>query len=142
MSKFSKTREVPAPVEKVFAAFEDVGRLAAWWGPAGFTNTFETFEFKPGGKWSFTMHGPDGKNYPNEIVVTEIERPTRIVIHHVSAPRYRLTVTLERTDDGGTFVGWEQEFENPDTGRRMEKIVASANEQVLNRLTAEVVVGV
>lgn len=138
MSRFSKTREVPVPVEKVFAAFEGVDRLAAWWGPAGFTNTFETFEFKPGGKWSFTMRGPDGKNYPNEIVVTEIERPTRIVIHHVSAPRYRLTVTLEPTDDGGTLVGWEQEFENAETGRRMEKVVASANQELLDRFTAEV----
>jgi uncharacterized protein YndB with AHSA1/START domain len=56
---------------------------AVWWGPAGFTNTFDTFEFKPGAKWSFSMHGPDGKSYPNENVVTEIEPPTRIIIHHV-----------------------------------------------------------
>ena len=141
MSTFNATREIPAPVEKVFAAFEDVDRLAAWWGPAGFTNTFKTFDLKPGGKWSFTMHGPDGKDYPNEIVVTEIEPPGKIVIHHVSPPRYLLTVTLEPTADGGTLVGWDQEFENPETGRRMEKIVASANDQVLDRLTAEVLVG-
>jgi hypothetical protein len=60
------------------------------------------------------MHGPDGKNYPNEMVITEIEPPKRIVIHHVSQPRYLLTVTLEPTADGGTLVGWNQDFENPD----------------------------
>ena len=48
-------------------AFSDPVRLARWWGPAGFTNTFTICEFKPGGQWSFTMHGPDGTNYPNAI---------------------------------------------------------------------------
>src|SRR4029450_11050374 len=65
---FQASRKIAAPPSCVFAAFEDSARLAVWWGPAGFTNTFKTYEFKPGGKWSFTMHGPDGKNYPNEIV--------------------------------------------------------------------------
>ena len=135
---FQATRKIAAPPSSVFAAFEDSARLAVWWGPAGFTNTFETYEFKPGGKWSFVMHGPDGKNFPNEIVVTEIEPPGRIVIDHVSQPRYLLTVTLEPTEDGGTRVGWNQEFENPEVGRRLEQILVPANEQVLDRLSEEV----
>lgn len=136
---FQASRKIAAPPSSVFAAFEDSARLAVWWGPAGFTNTFKTFEFKPGGQWSFLMHGPDGKSYPNEIVLTEIEPPRRIVLHHVSQPRYLLTVTLEPTADGGTLVGWNQEFEDPEVGRRMERIVVSANEQLLDRLSAEVV---
>jgi uncharacterized protein YndB with AHSA1/START domain len=135
---FQVSRKIAAPPSSVFAAFEDSARLAVWWGPAGFTNTFKTYEFKPGGKWSFMMHGPDGKNYPNEIIITEIELPKRIVIHHVSQPRYLLTVTLEPTADGGTLVGWNQDFENPDVGRRMERILVPANEQLLDRLSAEV----
>ncbi len=65
MSSLTTSREIPASVEHVFAAFSDPARLARWWGPAGFTNTFDVCEFKPGGQWSFTMHGPDGANYPN-----------------------------------------------------------------------------
>lgn len=135
---FQASRKIAAPPSSVFAAFEDSARLAVWWGPDGFTSTFETFEFKPGGKWSFVMHGPDGKSFPNEIVITEIERPGRIVIHHVSQPRYLLTVTLEPTADGGTLVGWNQDFEDSEMGRRLEKIVVPANEQLLDRLSAEV----
>lgn len=135
---FQASREIPAPPPSVFAAFEDSARLAVWWGPAGFTNTFKTFEFEPGGKWSFTMHGPDGKNYPNESVITEIEPPKRIVIHHVSQPRFLLTVTLEPTADGGTLVHWNQEFENPDFGRGMERNLELANKENLDRLSAEV----
>lgn len=132
------SRKIAAPPSSVFAAFEDSARLAVWWGPDGFTNTFEAHELEPGGNWSFTMHGPDGKSYANEIVVEEIEPPSRIVIRHVSQPRYLLTVTLEPTDDGGTVVGWDQDFENADLNRRMERIAAPANEQVLDRLSAEV----
>lgn len=135
---FHASRKIAAPPTSVFAAFEDKDRLAVWWGPDGYTNTFETFEFKPGGQWKFTMHGPDGKNYPNEIVITDIEPPGRIVIHHISPPRYLLTVTLESTADGGTLVGWNQDFENQDTAQRMEHILVPANEQLLDRLSAEV----
>ncbi|EMO29454.1 toxin-antitoxin system, toxin component domain protein [Leptospira interrogans serovar Bataviae str. HAI135] len=39
-----------------------------WWGPKGFTNTFETMDVRPGGIWKFIMHGPDGTDYPNLIV--------------------------------------------------------------------------
>lgn len=135
---FRASRNIAAPPSSVFAAFADSARLAVWWGPAGFTNTFTTYEFRPGGKWAFVMHGPDGKDYPNEILITEIEPPNRIVIHHVSQPMYLLTVTLEPTADGGTLVGWDQDFENPEVGRRIEHIVVPANEQLLDRLSAEV----
>ena len=135
---FRTSREIAAQPSSVFAAFENSARLEVWWGPAGFTNTFKTCEFKPGGKWSFVMYGPNGKDYPNESVFRDIEPSKRIVIHHVSQPRYLLTVTLEPTDSGGTLVRWEQEFENPKVASGVEHIVVPANEQNLDRLAAEV----
>jgi uncharacterized protein YndB with AHSA1/START domain len=135
---FQTSRTIAAPPSRVFAAFEEQARLAVWWGPAGFTNTFHTYGFEPGAKWSFLMHGPDGKKFPNEVVVSEIEPPERIVLHHVSKPRYVLTVTLQPTADGGTRVGWNQQFEDPNIESRIEKIILPANEQVLDRLSAEV----
>jgi uncharacterized protein YndB with AHSA1/START domain len=67
-----------APPRDVFAAFEQPDRLARWWGPKDFTNTFERFEFTPGGRWVFAMHGPNGASYPNESVFREIEPDSRI----------------------------------------------------------------
>jgi uncharacterized protein YndB with AHSA1/START domain len=137
VSAFKASREIPAAVEHVFAAFRDPERLARWWGPAGFTNTFNTCEFKAGGRWSFTMHGPDGKNYRNESVFTEIEAPNRILLHHITGPTYHLTITLAPSPTG-TLVSWLQEFENPDVGKRLEDMIRPANEQNLDRLAAEV----
>ncbi len=45
MSTFNTSRFFSAPPDVVFAALSSPERLAPW-GPEGFTNTFETFEFK------------------------------------------------------------------------------------------------
>jgi uncharacterized protein YndB with AHSA1/START domain len=68
----SAERVLSASPRKVFAAFEQLVRLAQWWGPNGFTNTFAQFDFTPGGRWVFVMHGPNGADYPNENVFREI----------------------------------------------------------------------
>jgi uncharacterized protein YndB with AHSA1/START domain len=137
MTTFSTSREIPATVEQVFAAFSHPERLSRWWGPAGFTNTFRVCEFKIGGRWSFIMHGPDGRNYPNESVFAEIESPRKIVVQHVSQPKYRLTIVLA-SSAVGTVVSWSQAFERSEVASRMEHIVVPANEQNLDRLSIEV----
>lgn len=137
MTSFDTSREIPATAEQVFAAISDPERLARWWGPAGFTNTFDVCEFKTGGRWSFIMHGPNGSNYPNESVFAEIEAPRKVVVQHVSEPRFRLTITLTPSPSG-TLVSWSQAFESSEVASRVEQIVVPANEQNLDRLTAEV----
>lgn len=137
MATFNTSREIPATVEQVFAAISNPERLARWWGPAGFTNTFNLCEFKPGGRWSFIMHAPNGANYPNESVFAEIEALKKAVVQHVSEPKFRLTITLAASA-AGTLVSWSQAFENPGVAKQIEHIVVPANEQNLDRLVGEV----
>jgi uncharacterized protein YndB with AHSA1/START domain len=137
MSTISTSREIPATVEQVFAAISHPERLARWWGPAGFTSTFTACEFKKGGRWSFIMHGPDGRNFPNESVFAEIEPARKVVIQHTSEPKFRLTIEL-LSSAVGTLVSWSQAFESSEVASRLEHIVLPANEQNLDRLSAEV----
>lgn len=137
MTPFSTSRDIAASSEEVFAAFSDPVRLARWWGPNGFTNTFSVFEFKPGGRWSNTMHSPNGGSPQNESIFETIEPHRKIVIRHISQPLYRLTIELTPSDAGST-VSWFQEFDDAEIARRIEKIVRRANEQNLDRLAAEV----
>lgn len=76
------SRVIDAPRELVFEAFTDVRHLSQWWGPDGFTTTTRAFEFRAGGEWDFTMHGPDGTDYPEWIRWTEIVPPERIALRH------------------------------------------------------------
>lgn len=102
-------RVFPHSPEAVYAAFADGERLARWWGPRGFTNTFETFEFRPGGGWVFVMHGPDGGHHPNESIFRACDPDRRVQIEHLSPPHFTLTVTLE-LDAKGTKLTWAQSF--------------------------------
>jgi uncharacterized protein YndB with AHSA1/START domain len=107
--------------------------LARWWGPSGFTNAFEIFEFREGGRWKYVMHAPDGRYHPNESIFSRVDSPSTVVIQHVSKPRYVLTVSLA-PDEGGTALEWVQEFEDSAVAERIRHIVEPANEQNLDRL--------
>lgn len=128
-------RVMAASPRQIFAAFEQPEMLARWWGPSGFTNTFQQFEFKPGGRWVFVMHGPNGADYHNESVFQKIEPDTQIVIEHVVQPWFTLTVTLAANGEQ-THLAWVQEFESPEFASRMRSLSATANEQNLDRLEA------
>lgn len=128
------SRLLPYSPAAVYRAFAMPELLAKWWGPEGFTNTFEVFEFKPGGQWRFVMHGPDGKRYPNESVFAALEPNSKIVIEHVCAPLFTLTVKLTAVANG-TEVNWAQAFADVETAEAVRHIVVPANEQNLDRLT-------
>ena len=137
--EFVHSRLIDAPPERVFDAFSDPARLARWWGPTGFTSTFDQFDLRPGGAWRFVMHGPDGANYANESVFTEVVAPERIVLEHLSAPHhFELTITFAAQASNRTLVGWRQVFDTADERQRIARFVIEANEQNLDRLTAEV----
>lgn len=93
--EFVHSRLIDAPRERLFRAFAQPAHLAKWWGPDGFSSTFETFDLRVGGQWRFVMHGPDGTNYPNEMVFRELVVPERVVLEHLGAVHhFFLTITL------------------------------------------------
>lgn len=75
-------RTFEAPRKLVFDAFTSPEKIGRWWGPNGFTTTTKSMDFKVGGEWIFTMHGPDGTDYPNRIMYTEINRHDLIRYDH------------------------------------------------------------
>jgi len=140
VSVFRTSRVLSATVTAVFDAIRDPQRLARWWGPDGFTNEFDVFEFAPGGRWQFTMVGPDGKRYRNESAFADIVPGARVRIDHISPPRFVLTIALTPAGSG-THLSWEQAFEDPAVAASVRRIVEPANEQNLDRLAAELRTG-
>lgn len=131
---------IPASPARVFAAMRDPERVARWWGPAGFTNTIHKYEFAPGGSWLLTMHGPDGKDYPNESRFTRIVPDQLFEIEHLNGHHFVLTLELQPHAEG-TNVMWRQTFDTVEHYKRLAGFVATANEQNLERLAAEVARG-
>src|SRR3954466_14882284 len=92
------TRVYDAPVQAVWDAWTDPKQAAQWWGPRGFTITTHSKELKPVGYWTYTMHGPDGTDYPNKALYHEVEKHKKLVYDHGGnddrPPLFRVTVTF------------------------------------------------
>jgi uncharacterized protein YndB with AHSA1/START domain len=71
-----------APVKMVWDAWTDPKQVAQWWGPRGFTLTNHSKDVRTGGTWIYTMHGPDGVDYPTKTVFLEVEKYSRLVYDH------------------------------------------------------------
>ena len=75
-------REFAAPPEAVFRAFTDAEALRHWYGPDGFSITVLAMDFRVGGLFRFTMHAPDGVDYPNRMLYREIAPFERLSYRH------------------------------------------------------------
>ena len=131
------SRVVNAPIETVFQAWTDPHHLANWWGPAGFTNTFKEFDLRPGGRWRFTMHGPEKGNYENECVFIKIEKPNLIAWYRLSKPIFQVVASFEEVDIARTKLVFKMLFETADECNKLKKFVPEKNEENFDKLEAE-----
>ena len=127
------SRVLNAPRNIVFKAWTDPQYLTQWWGPDGFTSTFHEHNAKAGGDWKFILHGPNGVDYPNEMVYVEVS-DERIVLNHTSQHHFLLTATFEDAGEGKTKLTWVQRFETVEEFEKVKPIVTPANEQNIDRL--------
>ncbi len=73
-----------------------------------------------GGEWRLTMHGPDGKKYPNKSVFIEIEPFKKIVFQHFN-PNYIATIVFELKEKE-TLVEWTMLFETTELFETVVKV--------------------
>ncbi len=137
---------ISAPRARVFDAWTEERHLARWFGPNGFTTSTRSFEFREGGLWDFTMHGPDGTDYPNWVEWREIVPPGHIRFIHGSRPddpdAFESTVSF-RTVADGTELTLRSEFR---TKARRDEVVEKfgaieGGRQTLGRLAEYVTTG-
>ncbi|HEX8432183.1 MAG TPA: SRPBCC domain-containing protein, partial [Longimicrobium sp.] len=111
-SAILSSRLIGVPRATVFQAFLDPDVLARWWGPKGFTNTFEEFDPRPGGTWRFVMHGPDGNEYALTKKFVEVAAPERISLRHLDPVHGFLMEMLFAEEGSGTRLTWRMHFDS------------------------------
>ncbi|HQQ98101.1 MAG TPA: SRPBCC domain-containing protein [Cyclobacteriaceae bacterium] len=107
-----QTRTFPVSLDALWKASTESTQIVNWWGPDGFTCTIHTMDFRKGGEWKLTLHGPNGTKYPNRSVYLEIIPHEKIVFEHFN-PHF-LTTVLFQSMDQGTVVDWSMEFDTPE----------------------------
>ena len=131
------TRTFNFPRELVYTAWTDAEHLKKWWGPAGFTNTFNEFDLRPGGKWKFTMHGPDKGNYPNECEFVTVDRPFLLSWKRISKPLFQVVVSFEEIDTNKTSLVFTMVFDTAEECNKLKRFVVDKNEENFDRLEKE-----
>jgi len=99
------SRVIAAPRPLVWKAITTPEHLKHFWGPDGFTNTYSKFDLRVGGQALFTMHGPDGTDYPNRFIFITVDAPRLLVFDHDNGGEgpvdHRFRGEIELTDEGG-----------------------------------------
>ena len=131
------SRIVNASREIVYTAWTDPNHLKNWWGPLGFTNTFHEFDLRPGGKWSFIMHGPDKGNYPNECELITIDFPSLIAWKRFSKPIFKVVVIFEEVSGGKTKIVFKMIFNSVNECNKVKVFAIDKNEENFDRLENE-----
>lgn len=123
----TKSREIrivrtfKAPIELMWKVWTDPEHVVNWWGPNGFTNTIHQMDFREGGEWKLTMHGPDGTNYPNSSTFKEIVPVKKIVFEHFN-PHFTTIILFEAKGEE-TQIDWVMIFDTDE----MKDIVVKAH---------------
>ncbi|HQQ95293.1 MAG TPA: SRPBCC family protein [Bacteroidia bacterium] len=121
----------------LFRAWSEPKHLKNWWGPNGFTNTFHEFDFRVGGIWRFTMHGPDKGHYQNECEFIQIEAPALIAWKRHSKPLFQVLATFEDLSAQKTKLVFKMLFETEEDCRKVKPFATSKNEENFDRLEFE-----
>jgi uncharacterized protein YndB with AHSA1/START domain len=136
MSEFNAPNEIrivrlyDAPLQAVWDAWTDPAQVAQWWGPRGFSITTHSKDLRVGGHWRYTMHGPDGTDWPNNTKYLEVEPLRKLVYDHggndTQPPLFRVTVLFEQLD-GQTRMDMTMTVKDAETAAQTRTFIKHAN---------------
>lgn len=123
------SRLYDAPLQAVWDAWTDPEQVARWWGPRGFTLTTHSKDLRPGGTWVYTMHGPDGTDYPNITYYHEVRERELLVYDHGASegkpPLFRVSVFFKEVD-GKTAMDMTMTLSTPEEAERTRGFIRKA----------------
>ena len=122
-------RYYDAPIRAVWEAWTDPEQAAHWWGPRGFTITTHSKDLRPGGHWNYTMHGPDGIDYPNIATYFEVEEQAKLVYDHGAnetlPPLFRVTVLFSE-ENGKTKMEMTMALPSKEAAEQTKQFIKKA----------------
>ncbi len=106
------TAEFAAPVERVWALYEDPRQLEQVWGPPEYPATFVDHELRPGARSTYYMTSPAGEKFAGYWDITGVEEPRSFTFDDGFA-REDLTPNPDLPVSGNVYA-----FETTDAGTR------------------------
>lgn len=123
-------RTYDAPLKAVWDAWTDPAQTAQWWGPRGFSITTHAKDLRSGGSWKYTMHGPDGAEWPNTTQYLEVVPLAKLVYDHGgnedTPPIFRVTVLFSEAG-GKTQMDMRMHLPDAEALARTRQIIRQAS---------------
>jgi uncharacterized protein YndB with AHSA1/START domain len=130
------TAEFDAPIERVWALWEDPRQLERWWGPPTYPATVVDHDLSVGGSVKYHMTGPEGDKAHGWWRVLLVDAPRRLEFQDGFAdaagdpnpdmPAVTMRVTLDEQSAGRTRMVIETTFPSADA---MERLVSMGMEE-------------
>ena len=126
--KIIVTREFDAPLEEVWKAWTDSNVLDTWWAPKPWKAKTKTMDFKEGGRWLYSMVGPDGSDQWCRLDYKKI------------VPNKQFIAEDAFCDENGNStqafpnMHWENEFIKTETGTKVEIEITFASEEDMKKI--------
>jgi uncharacterized protein YndB with AHSA1/START domain len=106
------TAEFPVSPERVWQLWADPRLLERWWGPPTYPATFDSHDFRTGGRVKYHMTGPEGDQPRGWWRMISVDEPKRIELEDGFAdadgnpieggPTTIMVATIEEASEGGT----------------------------------------
>ncbi len=135
------TRTLDAPVDLAWKVITEPEHVSKWWGPDGFRVDISKMDVKPGGEWNLVLRGPDGTDFDNRIIYSEVDRHKKLVLQYLTTPKHTTTITFEGQGDV-TLITWHMTFESEEqltqlmnefqVDRALEQNVGKWNQYLVN----------
>jgi uncharacterized protein YndB with AHSA1/START domain len=74
----SITADFAAPVERIWQEYADPRQLEKVWGPPTYPATVVEHDFRPGGRVTYFMTGPEGDKHAGYWLITAANEPTSL----------------------------------------------------------------
>lgn len=110
-----------APVQRIWQVFADPRQLEKIWGPPDYPATVVAHDFRPGGRTTYFMTGPQGEKYAGYWQIIAVDEPTSFSFLDGFAdsdfnPNPDLPVSTNvynfAEHDGGTRATWVSTYES------------------------------
>ena len=123
-------RVIDASPDRIFKAYTDPRILPQWFSPKPWSITDAVIEPCVGGRFNFTMHGPNGEVFPNSGVFLEVVPNRRLITTDALTPDWKPSgqpfmvarIEMEPTADGKTKYKATASHWNAETMKQHEQM--------------------
>jgi uncharacterized protein YndB with AHSA1/START domain len=139
------TAEFDARPERIWQLWADPRQLERWWGPPTYPATFDSHDFRQGGRVAYHMTGPSGDQPRGWWEIDELDPPNRLVFRdgfaddegnpHPDFPVTVARVNIEDIGDGRTRMSMQSVFPSIEA---MEQVLAMGAEEGLKQAISQI----